>query len=227
MQPLYPHVEVVPCLNDIDDKEPAGRGPILGFLRADPGPAKVGWPDFHFGHFNIIRYCNRPFARTEEMDACILDRMNAHVKQNDTLYFLGDFCMGNVEKVAAYRQGLSCKTIHFVDGNHDKVTRKLQHLFASWSSLSEIQLGKQRIVLCHYAMRVWPHHARGAWQLYGHSHGNLPDDPLSLSMDVGVDSHGFCPWQVQAVMNVKATAREQSSEAPAIAVWAALNEKSS
>ena len=57
--------------------------------------------DFHFGHFNIIRYCNRPFESTEEMDAHIADRMNAHVKQNDTLYFLGDFCMGSVEKVTA------------------------------------------------------------------------------------------------------------------------------
>jgi calcineurin-like phosphoesterase family protein len=175
--------------------------------------------DCHFGHFNIIRYCNRPFASTEEMDAHIADRMNAHVKPNDTLYFLGDFCMGNVEKVAAYRKRLNCKTIHFVEGNHDKVTRKSQSLFASWSSLSEVHVGKQGIVLCHYVMRVWPHSGRGAWQLYGHSHGNLPDDPLSLSMDVGVDSHDFCPWrfdEVQAVMKAKATAREQSSETGAI-----------
>jgi calcineurin-like phosphoesterase family protein len=28
--------------------------------------------DFHFGHFNIIRYCNRPFASTEEMNGRIL-----------------------------------------------------------------------------------------------------------------------------------------------------------
>ncbi|MGB7987640.1 MAG: hypothetical protein WCF54_20930 [Terracidiphilus sp.] len=177
--------------------------------------------DFHFGHFNIIRYCNRPFATTDEMDACIVDRMNAHVKPNDTLYFLGDFCMGSVEKVAAYRKRLNCKTIHFVEGNHDKVTRKSQSLFASWSSLSEIHVGKQGIVLCHYAMRVWPHHGRGAWQLFGHSHGNLPDDPLSLSMDVGVDSHDFCPWhfeEAQTIMTGKAAAREQSSHAPAISV---------
>jgi calcineurin-like phosphoesterase family protein len=64
-------------------------------------------------------------------------------------------------------------------------------------------------------MRVWPHSGRGAWHLYGHSHGNLPDDPLSLSMDVGVDSHDFCPWhfeEIQVVMQVKGIAREQSSE---------------
>jgi calcineurin-like phosphoesterase family protein len=177
--------------------------------------------DFYFGHFNIIRYCNRPFGNTEEMDACIVDRMNAHVKPNDTLYFLGDFCMGSVEKVAAYRKRLNCKTIHLVEGNHDKVTRKSQSIFASWSSLSEIHVGKQGIVLCHYAMRVWPHSGRGAWQLYGHSHGNLPDDPLSLSMDVGVDTHDFRPWhfdEIQAIMKVKTTAKEQSPETRVISV---------
>ena len=32
--------------------------------------------DFHFGHSNIIRYCNRPFQSVEEMDQTILDRLN-------------------------------------------------------------------------------------------------------------------------------------------------------
>lgn len=121
--------------------------------------------DFHLGHFNIIRYCNRPFVDTQEMNAAILERMNASVKAGDVLYFLGDFCMG--------------------------------------------------IVLCHYAMKVWPQHSRGTWQLYGHSHGNLPDDPLSLSMDVGVDSHDFRPWhfdEIQAIMKIKAEAKAKHLE---------------
>jgi calcineurin-like phosphoesterase family protein len=171
--------------------------------------------DFHLGHFNIIRYCSRPFADTQEMNEVIVDRLNSSVKPHDTLYFLGDFCLGRPDDVTAYRNRLSCRTIHFVEGNHDKTTRKPQHLFSSWSSLVEIHAGKQRIVLCHYAMRVWPHHARGAWHLYGHSHGNLPDDLLSLSMDVGVDTHDFRPWhvdEIQAVMKTKADAREQQSQ---------------
>jgi len=30
--------------------------------------------DFHFGHSNIIRYRDRPFANAAEMDEAILDR---------------------------------------------------------------------------------------------------------------------------------------------------------
>ena len=49
---------------------------------------------------------------------------------------------------------------------------------------------------------------------YGHGHGKLPDDPLSLSMDVGADTHDFRPWhvdEIEAVMKTKADAREQQS----------------
>ena len=168
--------------------------------------------DFHFGHFNIIRYCNRPFGNTQEMDEAITERVNECVKPNDILYFLGDFCMGRTEQVISCRKRLACRTIHFIEGNHDKTTRKQQQLFASWGVLSEVNVAKQRIVLCHYAMRVWPYHAHGAWHLYGHSHGNLPDEALSLSLDVGVDTHGFRPWhfdELRVVMKAKNDARDE------------------
>jgi len=38
--------------------------------------------DFHFGHFNIIRYCSRSFANTQAMNAAIFDRINACVNSN-------------------------------------------------------------------------------------------------------------------------------------------------
>ena len=38
-------------------------------------------------------------------------------------------------------------------------------------------MAEQDIVLCHYAMRVWQKSHYGAWMLYGHSHGTLPDNP--------------------------------------------------
>ena len=41
--------------------------------------------DTHFGHQNIIRYCQRPFDRVEEMDRVLVQRWNARVGVDDTL----------------------------------------------------------------------------------------------------------------------------------------------
>jgi calcineurin-like phosphoesterase family protein len=37
------------------------------------------------------------------MDQTILERLNALVKLNDTLHFLGDFCIGGKAQALAYR----------------------------------------------------------------------------------------------------------------------------
>jgi calcineurin-like phosphoesterase family protein len=155
--------------------------------------------DFHFGHANIIRYCGRPFETVTEMDTAILDRLNSSVAEGDTLYFLGDFCRGSGKEALAYRKRVRCKNIFFVEGNHDGGTRKISTEFGWWKQLAEVKTHDQVIVLCHYAMRVWHHLFRGSWHLYGHSHGRLPDDPAALSMDVGVDTHEFRPWNFDEI----------------------------
>jgi calcineurin-like phosphoesterase family protein len=155
--------------------------------------------DFHLGHKNIIRYCNRPFQTVEEMNQEILERLNSRVKANDILYFLGDFCIGPKARAAEFRQKIRCKKIFALAGNHDKETRKLTQEFTWLNDLAEVSLNGQRIVLCHYAMRVWNQSSRGSWHLYGHSHGKLSAPDTSLSMDVGVDTHDFRPWHFDEI----------------------------
>ncbi len=167
--------------------------------------------DFHFGHANIMRYCSRPFATVDEMDHAILERLNASVKANDILYFLGDFCMGSQTRAIAYRRRIRCKKIFAVPGNHDKQARKLREEFAWLDHLAEVSIHGQPIVLCHYALRVWNRSNHGSWQLYGHSHGRLADIPNSLSMDVGVDTHHFRPWhydEIDDLMRKKSEAQK-------------------
>ena len=65
--------------------------------------------DFHLGHKNIIRYCNRPFETVEEMNHTILERLNACVKANDILYFLGDFCIGPKARAAELRDKFAAR----------------------------------------------------------------------------------------------------------------------
>jgi len=137
--------------------------------------------DFHLGHANIIRYCNRPFATVEEMDQAIVERLNASVKRDDVLYFLGDFCMGGQPRIFAYRRRIHCRKIIAVPGNHDKQACKLKEEFFWLDNLAEVSIHGQSIVLCHYALRVWNRSNRASWHLYGHSHGRLPEAPVSLS----------------------------------------------
>lgn len=46
--------------------------------------------DTHFGHYNVIRFCDRPFASAEEMDEAMIQNWNDRVTGNDTVYILGD-----------------------------------------------------------------------------------------------------------------------------------------
>jgi calcineurin-like phosphoesterase family protein len=60
-------------------------------------------------------------------------------------------------------------------------------------------------------MRDWPNAWRGAWHLFGHVHGRLDREPLGLSLDVGVDSHGYAPVAFAAIaptMAARAAARD-------------------
>lgn len=162
--------------------------------------------DTHFGHANILRYCNRPFKDSVEMNETIISNWNRVVDKDDLIYHLGDFCFGG-DDIFARLIGRLHGLIVFIKGNHDKVAWKNRHKFYSFSdSYREIKINGQDITLCHYSMRVWNKSHHGAWHLYGHSHGSLPDDPNSRSFDCGVDCHNFTPInfeQVQKIMDKK------------------------
>ena len=163
--------------------------------------------DTHFGHANIIKYSKRPFADTVEMNEKIISNWNSVVKPGDLVYHLGDYTFGrnDFEFDATFKRlnGL----IVLIKGNHDKLAWANRHKFyAAHDSYHEINVNGQDITLCHYAMRVWNKSHYGAWNLYGHSHGSLPDDPYSRSFDIGVDCHNFYPLsfdEVKAIMDKK------------------------
>jgi calcineurin-like phosphoesterase family protein len=158
--------------------------------------------DTHFGHTNIIKYSNRPFASSDEMDEKLIENINRVVKPNDTLYHLGDWSFRNA---AGYRQRINCQDITLILGNHDKERGVYPRLFRGVYPYLEIKSEGRSITLCHYAMRVWNKSHHGAWQLYGHSHGSLPDDPNSLSFDVGVDCWAYTPINLRTVAETMAT----------------------
>ena len=155
--------------------------------------------DHHAGHAKIIEYCRRPFRDTHEMDEAMINNHNSVVQSDDFVYILGDVAFKNP---ANYIRRLNGHKF-IIRGNHDKYIEECKSLVGWIRYFQQITVEGQKIVLMHYAMRVWPSSHHGAYQLYGHSHGTLEDDPNALSIDVGVDCHNFFPIsfkQVQAKM---------------------------
>ncbi len=163
--------------------------------------------DTHFNHANIIKYSNRPFKDTVEMNDTIINNWNQVVREYDTVYHLGDFCFGRDD---AYFNSVFPRLngyIVLIKGNHDSLAWRNRYRFAAcFDSYHEVKVEQQEITLCHYKMSVWNKSHHGAWHLYGHSHGSLPAGPNERCFDVGVDCHNFTPVsfdKVKAIMEKK------------------------
>lgn len=74
--------------------------------------------DTHFGHANIIRYCNRPFASVEEMDKALIEKWNSVVSKDDTVIHLGDVGLGSKTYIKNILSQLNGNKI-LIRGNHD------------------------------------------------------------------------------------------------------------
>lgn len=152
--------------------------------------------DSHFGHKNIIQYCNRPFTDCVEMDQAMINLWNSVVGPRDVVYHLGDFSMLPPEKISAILQKLN-GIKRLVIGNHDKNPLVIPE-WASRRSLAEVTVDGHKLFLCHYPMREWPGMWKGVIHLYGHVHGNLM--PAPGSMDVGADVWGGKPISLAEIL---------------------------
>jgi len=157
--------------------------------------------DEHFGHRNIIKFCKRPFTDLDDMRTGLIERHNSVVASYDTVYHLGDMFWRTLrtrdaEDIVSRLHG----THYYIKGNHEELVEMSDFTLKRWfgwiqeRALIEPPDGpRYGIVLDHFAGRVWHHSDKGSWQLYGHSHGELPDDHNLLSMDVGVDANNWYP----------------------------------
>jgi len=171
--------------------------------------------DTHFYHENIITYCKRPFKNVEEMNEAIIANWNSVVRPVDCVYVIGDFIFGSPQKQVKRLVEIIKRLngyIFLIKGSHDRLElytpsilgddAERFHIFED--RLVTLSIDNQEIVLCHYAMRVWPKSHYGAWHLYGHSHGRLGE--WGKSLDVGVDCWSFRPlsfFDIKSIMKGK------------------------
>ena len=162
--------------------------------------------DLHFGHTNIIKYCNRPFDSVEQMDKSLIKNWNATVSQKDEVYILGDFTMRGPGHAKAYLSALSGSK-YLILGNHDVFLHEFgetEGWFEWVKDYAVISYGGLSFVLFHYPIVEWYRFGKGSVHLHGHLHNSPPaatQIPSTVrAFNVGVDVCGYTPVSVNEIV---------------------------
>lgn len=165
--------------------------------------------DHHFGHRNILRYCERPFPDVETMDDALIRAWNHQVGPDDVVYHLGDFTLkgrsfarqvfsalrGRIH-VLGYPWHHDQNWVPSTYGPCDDLLSATGHPVVIEPPMVVLDLPSagpwpQGLVLCHFPLARWDRRHHGAWHLHGHSHGAYTEEGAIL--DVGVDVHPYRP----------------------------------
>lgn len=154
------------------------------------------WSDQHFGHKNIIPFCNRPFTDTDEMASIMIDNHNNIVKPNDTVFWVGDIGFMSVPKINEVLDQLNGYKIHIV-GNHD-IERNgnvyklnVDEQYPCYSLVTE----RVNLLLTHYPLDTLPNKCIN---VHGHIHTNVITDKKHIN--VCVEHTNYTPRSLESVL---------------------------
>ena len=156
--------------------------------------------DTHFGHSNIIKYQNRPFANTEQMDKTMLENWNDTVREQDIIYHLGDvYFDGGLEYPFEFLKQLKGRK-RLLLGNHDEAKDQVLH-----SVFEKIMLWRMfpeyRLLLTHLPMHMDedpPAFTKYDINVHGHIHGNPAPTPKHIN--VSVELTDYTPVNILALV---------------------------
>lgn len=162
--------------------------------------------DNHFMHGNIIKYENRPFTDTYNMNCEMIRLWNETVGENDLVYIVGDLSFGSAEFTNVLLSSLNGKKV-LVLGNHDQFVKSKRFdksLLLEICNYKEISYKGKQFVMCHYPLAS---NDNKMINIYGHLHSNKPDDihycPMELpknSYNVGADVNGYKPIHIDDII---------------------------
>jgi len=163
--------------------------------------------DEHYGHANILKFCNRPYDNVEQMQEDLITRHNSIVRKDDFTWHVGDVFWRTLDVKEARKILSTLNGKHgLIIGNHDEVALRIAGMFNAVYDQFYDQSTKPGVFLNHYAMRAWAKSHAGSYHVFGHTHNVLPD--YRRSHDVGVDANNYFPIsfdQLDSLMKSKGT----------------------
>lgn len=173
--------------------------------------------DTHFFHFNICKYCDRPFSSASDMNKTLISNWNSVVTHNDIVIIHGDFAFADKKGWNSILSSLNGYKI-LLKGNHDRESDIPHDQFLLIEDMIELYIhdeeieGKwQNIICCHYPILCYKGQHKGYWQTYGHVHSrinNTGNDRHLLNYlspnqyDVGVDNNNFTPISYEQLKTI-------------------------
>lgn len=177
--------------------------------------------DLHFGHKNILKYCNRPWNSVEEMDEGLIQNWNNTVGKDDIIFNLGDFAFASNQRWRELISRLNGKH-YLILGNHDEIRYPgdfILGLFEGVCPELTLNIDGRYVYLHHYPYLcyggAWRNPDNAVYQLFGHVHsgpnssGKDSDRLIHLfpyQYDVGVDNNDYKPvsWhQVKEIIRIQ------------------------
>lgn len=144
--------------------------------------------DTHWGHTNSWQKFKlpngdplRPFSSTEEMDETMVERWNAKVGPNDTVYHLGDVVIN--KKSLHHVSRLNGKK-RLVRGNHD-IFKDQDYRDVGFESLYGVRVFVDQFILSHIPLHPDCITNRFKVNVHGHLHANEITQSREIYMPYG------------------------------------------
>lgn len=145
--------------------------------------------DFHFGHNNIITYCNRPFKNTTEMNNTLIKNFNKTVGKNDIVYILGDLSFLNTPSTTEIVKHLNGFKI-LIKGNHDHKSNTAYRKMGFNEVYDKPIILNNLFILSHEPLNSLM--LGGFLNIHGHTH-NASENTLPNQFCVSVEMTDYKP----------------------------------
>lgn len=170
--------------------------------------------DWHLNHNKEFVYKARGFSSVEEMNWTIIEKHNQSVTNDDTVYVLGDCCLGGAEALKENKQLISSLKgkLCIVRGNHDTDSRIA--MYKECPNVIEVCDGKfldykkYHFFLSHYPCLSANNDSNKPLKtrmisVAGHTHTTDPlaDWDKGIIFHVEMDGNNCYPWLLDDIIN--------------------------
>lgn len=162
--------------------------------------------DTHFDHNNIIKYTHRPFSNVAVMNSTIVNNWNKTIRENDIVYFLGDYTGPPSRDLGIYYEKLKYWTKQLTGtkisilGNHDR-----NGGYIKFDNTKVLQVNGYSFLLIHDPEdRKTEWHG---WIIHGHVHNNKMDNYPFINgerrtINVSADLINFKPVSLNYLLSL-------------------------